>query len=751
MSDTPPDPAPSDGAPPSDRSGDEGGRAEPTTGAAGADTVAAPPRPGAGDGGPDRPGGPEARRDPLERDYRLFHNESPLTGAFALVREAIVPLAATIVFPAVPVAVLSAVLVVLLGQGRLAVADGALQAAVVTESAPLPAWGWVLVALWAAAALYGLAVIFTSSLLVAGAVLAGRPITARTALRRGAGRPWAMMLFIVLLSANGAVAWAAYEYVAEGAAFLGVVAAAVAFMPAIVLTYGAVGSTIAAMGPLRACVRMPAFRVFPFAWYPLVILLGAAGLSWPSGFLMGLVPLPSWAMTVMGGLLRALPAGVAVAVLAGLLAILFLRDDETAPGHDIDTVRGTLPADDGSSARSFERPAAVLAAGLAIVLVPSAPALAAPGIPAYTEEVIPSDRSFQLELILRSTDEGLLVQDGDSVLARCGAACEGVVPADGDSSSALPAQAFWSDGRLLLSPGVCAEDGCVSYPGSRQAGTEVRVEEEQDNPHPRSDYTAADTVAFGGGLVIASLARNADGTESNLQLHRCDGAECGDVRTADLGDMPVFQVADEARARRNLEIAVGPAGEVAVAVREPDNGSVTLVTCEDADCADPQRRVVVEPRLEGDPSGTEADGVTLGARTEIRPDGRPVVVYRAHDGSALLLDCVDTACSESAERELTGPGWQRPLPALAVDSGGRPQMVTTDGHGENLVFLSCRDGSCADVDSVTLRPGSSRYGADADLVLDERDRPVILTREAGERGWDPLVIRCDRPGCGASG
>ncbi|ASU82042.1 hypothetical protein CDO52_03920 [Nocardiopsis gilva YIM 90087] len=255
---------------------------------------------------------------------------------------------------------------------------------------------------------------------------------------------------------------------------------------------------------------------------------------------------------------------------------------------------------------------------------------------------------------------------------------------------------------------------------------------------------------------MASLAALPDASAFEVQVHMCEDTYCREHTTASVGTVPLFHHL----AGHEVDLAVRSDGSPVVSVYDRFDGSVRLLSCSDADCSANMQRTLKPARYVRSEEG-EFPGKTRvsGSRVAVRPDGRPVVAYRDPvDGSSRILDCQDVDCSETEERDLTGPGEQRPLPGLAVDREGRPQLVTTDADGRALVLISCADRGCEERRTVPLFPGNKSRLLDIALVLGPDDRPVIaanyLSDRSGVAGVDgegPILLRCDRSRCGTTG
>ncbi|WP_152523031.1 hypothetical protein [Nocardiopsis potens] len=277
-------------------------------------------------------------------------------------------------------------------------------------------------------------------------------------------------------------------------------------------------------------------------------------------------------------------------------------------------------------------------------------------------------------------------------------------------------------------------------------------------------YETASAVApFGEGLVVASHVRPYEPRgrdeeigedEGGLRLHVCDEPACADPRAIDPpGDVTAGGFL---AGGTFLDIAVSAEGGFAVAAFDASYGALNVVSCADAECAEPEVSEIFGEHFRKEHEvGMRS---RFGARIEYRPDGTPVLAYRAvRDGAVHVTDCHDAACTEFTDRAVTGPGWKRPLPGLALDSEGNPQLATFDLAEERLVLLSCLDGGCTETVRTPLAATSEEPGVSA-LAVDGEDRPHIVWSEGEEDRPDIFsrfsaethYLRCAEPLCGAA-
>ena len=248
-----------------------------------------------------------------------------------------------------------------------------------------------------------------------------------------------------------------------------------------------------------------------------------------------------------------------------------------------------------------------------------------------------------------------------------------------------------------------------------------------------------------------------------MQVHVCAEDGCANAQTHVLGTVPGQRENSLLNTASFLDGAVGPDGGPIASVYDPHDGAVRVLSCSDVDCAEPETHTVVPPvttptaRLA---VSRDAESQVHGAQVEVRPDGAPVVAYRAlEDGSARLVDCADPACAESVEQTLTGPDWRQHAPALALDSTGVPHLALSDHTTRRPTLLACADTGCSGWETATLHTVPGLW-SDVGLVLDEDDRPILaaFVRTSWVRlqeGEDPeyslTMYHCVLASCGLRG
>ncbi|GAA1995567.1 hypothetical protein GCM10009799_22480 [Nocardiopsis rhodophaea] len=742
----------------------------------------------------------------------LKADTSPITVALEVVQSAFRSLAAAVLLPLLPLGLVITLVTLLWARDGSAVVNSELVLIRSVEDLPPPLLflGLLLISI---GVLYGLSVSYTASLQVAAGALLRRPVSARAALRRAAVRPWAMLLALIMLLVNVVIALAAFQYAAlyidppvsdffdaEEPLPFSLVVPLLVLLPAVHLTFAAVSSALEGLNPLRAVRRARALLRGNFAEPTLdlaLVLLLAGALNWLWPRALKFTGLTGIAQFALGGVIQVLAAMCVSVFLAGLLTVLALpagvsADRRAADGRPVglEAVLRRLPdADERRPRRHRDTLLGVTAAMVSVLLLPGTLWAAPTLMPTYTAQMGMLNEGTATNpggaIGLWVGESGVLLRGAqESTTAWCDPNCRAVgTEADGisetsefvvaDSASGADAELVhvrWEhrdESRLLVSRvcqgrGIACGDQATTTLRSHETDLLYRASKDEQARH--YGPAAVRFVAAQGtedGITVASLAALPDAAAFDVQIHRCADALCREHTATSVGKVPLFHQPEGYNLTGHpVDLAVRPDKSAVISVYDPFDGSVTLLSCSDPDCSESTQRTLKPARYVRSEDG-EFPGKSLvsGSRIEVRPNGRPVIAYRdPSDGSSRILDCQDVRCSETEERDLTGPGTQRPLPGLAVDGEGRPQLVTTDAEGKELILISCEDTECADTRTVPLLPDGESLFLDVALGLDGQDRPVIAADYLANRPGvaileedGPILIRCDRPACGATG
>ncbi|ASU82581.1 hypothetical protein CDO52_07095 [Nocardiopsis gilva YIM 90087] len=285
-------------------------------------------------------------------------------------------------------------------------------------------------------------------------------------------------------------------------------------------------------------------------------------------------------------------------------------------------------------------------------------------------------------------------------------------------------------------------------------GTQIR----RFGGHLFSIYSAV--ASLGEGLLVVSYVSPDDspqldeiqgGDKGGLLAQVCEDLACSNPHSIPLPDD--ITVGSSTVEGPFLDVAIAPEGGFTIAAFDGSWGTLNAISCPDTECAKPKVTPIVEDQFRREYEGGFRS--RFGARIEHRPDGTPVLAYReVKTGAAHLVDCHDSACTDFTDRAVTGPGWARPVPGLAVDSHGKPQLATFDMAAQRLVLMSCHDTSCAESATTVLADFTGEPVVSA-LALDRQDRPHIVWTD-GERTFAGVgssgsteYLRCAEPLCGA--
>ncbi len=754
-----------------------------------------------------RPNGPSGEaagfRPPLHRGRFTY------AAALALARVAPGRLWGAFAVPLLPMVVLGSVLFARLVPQRFAWTDGPVVLTAGPAAAPLAGTELVELAVFALLLPLSLGIGLTAALVVAAASCLHVPVSVRSALRAALAQPRTVgvaALSALLFLASPAVAFQA----AEVAVLLGVAAALFPLGGALLLAHRAARMVVAlprdtvTPAPRWAWWPIPAGRMLAYTSRPAALLLTALVLGTLVGWGTSLLPGPPpfrWtaALLLVGAVCVTGGSWLATLLVTG--AMEYQDDQGPAVPRDrrqeerearqrarVETARADLTAkldasphvdpygtppepqggDRSASGSSGREAALVTVAAVAAVLVLPVALWVRPVEPvALSVEYIPLNKgpgNGQTALGLTAFDNGLRLSTGSDELW-CDPDCtvashrdNGVEPARVSHSSTPggTVRAKWQ--REHLPPGSTADairsltlgSDCDAR-GCHAPEQELDVLEVFGHLGVGAESLAVVTEHDAGFHVVTAASGN--GREVTVDVRSC-ADECSEPVT--LGLVPAWG-SPRLLPERLLDSATGPNGAPAVTLYDSPTGAVRLFRCSDTACTDTSDKEIVAPAVVGNANHQPADwgDVLTGASVEVRPDGRPVVAYRAADGSARLVDCADADCTRSEERVITGPGWEQHLPGMALDPEGRPVLALADSDADTLSLVICADSGCAEWESRVLHD-AVRVNSGAVVVVDPGGRPVVAAVLApvevriGERAPAEVVAlhRCAEPGCG---
>ncbi|RKS09407.1 hypothetical protein DFP74_5143 [Nocardiopsis sp. Huas11] len=461
------------------------------------------------------------------------------------------------------------------------------------------------------------------------------------------------------------------------------------------------------------------------------------------------------------------------------------RHADQGPVRALDLVRVGArlpePAPDRSSGLGGPRAVVVPALVLAVFGAPlSGPALLAAnpfGLPEMDSHPVVSVGGDELSVSMRPTDQGAMigvaagrVVDVQVCDPECRSVHEGSPGRHGNGVLVGDGGAQWTVWREYLHEDASPNDGAryAPHPDSGLywmscadvTDCETPDEEVQLRHFTGDHYDTASGITrlADGRLLVASSVRHDDDAGADpggLRLYLCADTSCADPETVLFP--PELTVGGFLTDGDFLTPAASPGGGYAMAVTDTVRGTLSVVACAEESCTDPE---ITEIRGERFYSEHESRlRGRFGARVEFRSDGTPVLAYREPQGGrARVVDCHDPLCAEFTDTAVTGPGWARPVPGLAVDSQDRVHVLTPDFVQERLVLLSCQDRSCARTSATPLEALTGAEPAVTVLALDGADRPHMLWGQgqshASFSGWtdfdaDARYLRCAEPLCGS--
>ncbi|WP_306367963.1 hypothetical protein [Nocardiopsis sp. CC223A] len=290
-------------------------------------------------------------------------------------------------------------------------------------------------------------------------------------------------------------------------------------------------------------------------------------------------------------------------------------------------------------------------------------------------------------------------------------------------------------------------------PDGQWDAPETDPEEQATTVHP-SRYMAAWGGAAGGRHLVVTATPSVGYDDTLLTLSSCSTDRCRAQNSTLLVREPGNAFASTGGSARTSPALISATatdqGVPRVSVHHPDTGALTLYACHDVECTDFTATELIPPS--GVPRIMEWDRERYtGATVRIRPDGTPVIVHLdTGDGSVRLIDCADAVCAEHDTSQVVGPGWQRTAPALALDSAGLPQIATFDPATREVLYLACADERCRDYDRTAVGVYDHTPGW-VDLALDGADRPHLVWHRfaddggGGEHTFE--LVRCATAHC----
>lgn len=318
--------------------------------------------------------------------------------------------------------------------------------------------------------------------------------------------------------------------------------------------------------------------------------------------------------------------------------------------------------------------------------------------------------------------------------------------------------AVWPAGRRAEQRDSADEAPAVDRPEGHR--TTVAAVDIVETDQGRVSYWMTDVAVASSGdrPVVVGIARGGEPEgRSHLVAVFCEDVSCVEhtVRQVALPWIPPLD-------HQGVDVAVAPDGTAVVSlVSETDARSPTFTALRLVSFSPDGGQPVVRDLSHAIPPGepVRAWDEAYDARVAIGGDGNPVVLARSNGiATQRLTFCADASCSSSSHTDITPNGPTNLLPAFVIDRSGRPLVAVRDEERGTLGLLSCRDARCTSSEQTTI----ARFPAVQDersststlaIGLSADDTPIVLSggvpedRDEDAKG---LVIRCDRPRCGAS-
>ncbi len=233
-----------------------------------------------------------------------------------------------------------------------------------------------------------------------------------------------------------------------------------------------------------------------------------------------------------------------------------------------------------------------------------------------------------------------------------------------------------------------------------------------------------------GNPVVSYRAHGHDGPE--LRILHCNDPNCA-------GRDDSITRPDRADAGAETSLALDADGHPVVSYLDERAGRLTVMHCNDPDCAGGDESIARPVLGKGDDTALALD-----------PEGNPVVAYGSHRRGVVVLHCNDPGCTggdESISRP--GRGGLAYSVDLAMDADGHPVVSYHLSQGplsaDPLKILRCDDPDCSGGGETTGTPATTDVGWDTSLVLDAADRPVVTFYSTVERGLG--LIHCNDRAC----
>jgi hypothetical protein len=310
---------------------------------------------------------------------------------------------------------------------------------------------------------------------------------------------------------------------------------------------------------------------------------------------------------------------------------------------------------------------------------------------------------------ITAVDTGVYDPDGPLGVYGVGRYTSITVGADG-----LPVIAYLDVANQDLKVAKCANAACTG------TSTITTVDSAGDVGYSASIAVGADALP-----VIAYW----DPVNSILKVAKCLNADCTGGATISPLDPTIVP-------GTGTSIRIGADGLPLITYNDDIGGSLRMVKCVQADCAEGSTFAVVEL------------GAAAGRFSSIAigDDGLPVISYQGF-GGLKVAKCFDAACATGTKIQLTmvDPSSASQYSSIAIGQGGAPLIAYYDDISLDLRLARCANSTCSGTSRVTAVDSAGDVGQYASLAIGADGLPVIAYYDA--TNGDLKVAKCASQTC----
>ncbi len=235
-------------------------------------------------------------------------------------------------------------------------------------------------------------------------------------------------------------------------------------------------------------------------------------------------------------------------------------------------------------------------------------------------------------------------------------------------------------------------------------------------------------VLDGSGFPVVSYQLSS----TALNVLHCGDATCSSgngINSPDTGST----------ASTNSSLALDGAGFPVVSYYDGANDDLTILHCDDVNCAGDESANITSPDTTGD----------VGTHTSLRLDGSgfPVVSYYDSTNADLkILHCGNATCSSG--NTITSPDTTGTVgihTSLALDTAGFPVVSYYDNTNDDLKVLHCGNATCSSGNTITSPDTTGSVGQYTSLVLDTSGFPVVSYYD--QTNADLKILHCGNATC----